>query len=236
MAIDGLKHLKVVWENVTELLESDPNMFTMLRRNSLGASDSSVVLGVNPFNTVEKLIEQKCSKELTADEIRVANLASVRKGSELEPIILKKFVEWSLMGAQKPTAMYTHESYPWLTVNFDGIVHPNIPVECKLVTKYAEKYWDTSKAMRDRYDSIPKPKNQDKSVEEKAADAGIPIYYYTQVQQQLLFADAPYAYLAAMFDNDWEMHYFMIWADAKVQLDIIVSGENIWNKIVKRRG
>ena len=71
---------------------------------------------------------------------------SVRKGADLEPIILQKFAEWSGFDIYKPDAMYRMKELPYITVDFDGLcVMSNdiyFPVEAKYVTAYAMKYWN----------------------------------------------------------------------------------------------
>ena len=87
--------LKVLIDNASDLAKHDPEYFAMIRRVGFGASDSSILLGVNPFpnGTIEKLIEQKKSKHLTPDELAIGQMVNVRKGVDLEPLILQKFRE-----------------------------------------------------------------------------------------------------------------------------------------------
>ena len=122
----------------------------MLRRNSIGASDSSIILGVNTFTDTAKLIEQKCTEGITEEELAIGEKENVRKGADLEPLILQKFEEWSGMETYKPDAMYQLKLFPQLTVNFDGVIcldNTYIPAEAKFVSTYANKYWDRSKAI-----------------------------------------------------------------------------------------
>jgi hypothetical protein len=46
-----------------------PNeQYALLRKNGLGGSDSSILLGVNPYTTISALIAEKCRTELTEEE------------------------------------------------------------------------------------------------------------------------------------------------------------------------
>ena len=46
-------------ENIDDVIAESNEEFAMLRRNGLGGSDSSSVLGVNPYTSRAQLIEQK---------------------------------------------------------------------------------------------------------------------------------------------------------------------------------
>ena len=60
-------HLEEVVPNASELAETDQHAFAMLRRVGLGASDSSIILGVNLYTKLDELIQQKRSTEVTED-------------------------------------------------------------------------------------------------------------------------------------------------------------------------
>ena len=64
--------------------------YALLRKDGLGTSDSSIVLGVNPYTTRSELIAQKCRDYLTEDEKAVGDKPAVIKGRELEPFIISK--------------------------------------------------------------------------------------------------------------------------------------------------
>lgn len=235
-----LGNLHVVMEDMARLAQDDQEAFAMARRAGFGASDSSILLGVNPFqdSTIDNLLQQKRSKFITADELKIGQMVNVRKGSDLEPIIMKKFQKKYNVPDdkfQKPTAMFRIGDTP-LTVNFDGILELlpiHVPVECKFVSTYGGKYYDLSKTCGE-----PLPMGGDLSflgaevnkeyIISRAKEAGIPVYYYTQIQQQLLALDAPFGYLAALFDKDWELSVFKIIADEKVQQKLMEVATNLW--------
>ena len=74
-----------------------------------------------------------------------------------------------------------------------------------------------------------------KSIEEKAAMYGIPPYYYTQLQQQIWGLNAPYGYLTVLFEQNWELHSFMVWRDQKTINQLIIEDCKTWNKIEAQR-
>ena len=211
-------NLNIVCDNAYELALHNKEEFIMLRKNSLGASDSSIILGVNPFTDTSKLIEQKCATSVTPE-----------------------FMEWSGLNPYKPNAMYQLKDYPQLTVNFDGIIcleNVYIPVEAKFVSMYAHKYWNTSKAIKMPHEGFPircAGRSIPAHVAESAELYGIPPYYYTQIQQQLLALRAPFGYLAALFDKGWELKVFKIFADPPTQQAIIDISSTVWETIAERK-
>ena len=151
--------LEIVVPNAYELAINDKEGFIKIRRNGFGASDSAIYLGVNKWTTVEQLIEQKLAEGITQEEIEVGEKEAVRKGADLEPLILDKFSKWSGFELTKPDAMYRMIEHPQLTINFDGVTQMGdqyIPVEAKYVSVYANKYWDRSKAIDEVYNGSPR--------------------------------------------------------------------------------
>lgn len=216
--------------------------FIMIRKNGLGGSDSSIVLGVNPFKTEQDLINDKAAKCPTAAELAIGEKVNVRKGSDLEPLILSKYSEWASEEVYKPDTMYRFLSPSCLTVNFDGVVVRGLvryPVEAKFVSMYAEKYWDKSKALASPA-SATMPKIVGGSLQnhimEAASAYGVPAYYYTQVQQEMLALDAPFGYIAALFDKEWEFKVFKIYRDNFVCNMLMSEGPRIWNEVERLKG
>ena len=58
-------------------------------------------------------------------------------------------------------------------------------------------------------------------IKRKALRIGIPAYYYTQVQQEIMGLNAPYGYLAVLFDDSWTFKLYLVKADNYVQNKII---------------
>ena len=241
--IADILNLEVVCDNAYELARTNQDAFIMLRRNGFGASDSSTLLGVNLWNTRDDLIKEKCLNCVTDEERAVGAKESVRKGADLEPIILQKFVEWSGFDVHKPDAMYRMKTAPYITVDFDGLcmMHNDVyfPVEAKYVTPYAMKYWDLSRSADSPWGGSPirfAGRTIAEHIEEVSKLYGIPGYYYTQVQHQLLITHAPFGFLGALFDKGWEFKAFKIFADEYVQDAILTSGADTWNIIKQRKG
>lgn len=240
--------LKILIENAAELAEDNNTAFAMARRMGLGASDSSVILGVNPFNKLDDLIVQKCSRQITADEEKVGNMVAVRKGKDLEPIILQKFITQFNVDPKmidKPSAMYQLTECPQLTVNFDALfqgTEQTIPIEIKYISMYGGKYYNFTKTTEFLTTSVlqaPQPSSASNDIAEyvkaMAEATGIPAYYYTQLQQQLLASGGSHGYLVALNDKTWDLNMFLVYRDERTIRTLITQSDSVWAEILNRR-
>ena len=243
--------------DVENIDQKSSEEFALARREGFGGSDSSILLGVNPFTTLRELILQKCRTELTEEEKEVGNLAAVRKGNDLEPLIIEKAAEIIGINVVKPPHMYKFKDFPYLKMNFDGVgevdkdtniqLPPSpdlgkyIPVEIKVATVKGEKHYNpfmavytevVSGKLNPTYRPIPADVSMsDMTIEAKAKYYGIPQYYYTQIQQEMMALNAPYGFLAVMFDTEWSVSVFFIWRDIGVQDRLKIEGFKAWQKI-----
>jgi hypothetical protein len=220
--------------------------FGLLRKGGLGSSDSGAVLAVSPFTTQAQLVEDKTRNYLTEEDKKIGTLPSVLKGNDVEPLIIKKSSMYKGYPDLKPSCQYRHTKYPWITFNFDGVLvqdHENgqyVPDEAKVLTIYGEKHYDLGKAYftetRGYGDIPPRIDQTNNTIETKAAMYGIPPYYYTQLQQQILALKSPYGYLTIMRDSKWEIHSWWVWRDDAVITQLIINGQKLWEEIERRRG
>lgn len=238
------KNLEIVFENATDASQHDKDLFCQMRRCGIGGSESGTLVGVNKYKDIETLIFEKCQTEVTDEERKVGQLPAVRKGADIEPIILNKFAEWSGYKVVKPEAMYRMKEHPQLTVNFDGVVQlPDydevyIPVEAKLVTQWGQKFWHTAHEIKEPWGGMEfkvAAKDITKHVTDLADAYGVPPYYFTQVQHQILALGAQYGYLVALFDKDWELHIFKIFRDERTISAIIEKSAEIYKIIQEKR-
>lgn len=231
-------------------IASYPNeQYAILRKHGLGTSDSSIICGVNPYTTQTELIKEKARDFLTPEEKAVGNKTAVKKGRDLEPIIIEKFAKIIGKNIMKPSDMYVHKDIPWLKFNFDGVIdkqmledgkYQYIPAEIKVVTKHGLKHYDPTKAwFRESLGFLTTPEDHSKennSIVTKASEYGIPPYYYTQLQQQIFGLNAPYGHLTVLFDDTWEIVSYMIWRDDACIKQILTNGWQIWEKVCKVAG
>lgn len=228
------------WSIYVPNIDTLPNEeYAIKRRNGLGGSDASVVLGVNPYKTRAELIQEKARDYLTEEEKAIGEKVPVRKGRDLEPLIIQKFEQAFGKKTFKPVDMYVCDKFPYLKMNFDGVTgEPNayVPAEIKVVTATGERHYNPSKAiyaeglgMRALPEDVSK---NNLSIQSKAAHYGIPPYYYTQLQQEIMACNAPYGYLSALYDKNWRMYTYFAWRDDAVINAIITEGYKVWQQVV----
>lgn len=205
--------------------------YALARKDYFGASDSSILCGVNLYKQMSALINEKNTKEITKEEIEVSEKPIVRKGFDLEPLILDYAEKELGVTVYKPKDMYRFINIDGLSVNYDGVTEIDsklIPVEAKLVSKFGEKYYNKSITVLDArdVDMSVEGDSLEQHITKKALKFGIPAYYYTQVQQEIAGLNAPYGYLTARFDDSWTQKTYLIKRD-----DYVING--IFNRCEK---
>lgn len=229
--------LKYCTEDQVDTTTMSPEEFAMMRRNGLGASDMSAVLGtMDKFRTRDDVLQNKLQLTWTEEEQAIGEKVNVRKGNDLEPLILQKAEDILNLTIIKPTVMYRHKEFPWLTVNFDGIAEMDnviIPIEAKFTSTYADKYWDYT--VKDHTWLAPTHGQALDYINALAKTYGVPPYYLVQVQVQLFALNAPFGYLLSLRDKDWTVYPFKIHKDQKIQDEILIEGHKLWTQIQKIR-
>lgn len=233
----------------------DPS-FATLRSESFGGSDSSKLLGVNPYDrgTLDELIIDKITKYHNPD---ISKKPIVRMGAELEDFILNRFVKATNWNIHKPNDMWWEEK-TMLAMNFDGIVStgsssvPYLPAEVKLVSEWGRVHYDFRKAVNvdkkgtelnkkvfpavvtldyieQHFDELQGDTTLAKYIIYVASLYGVPEYYYTQLQQEIYFTNAPYGFILAMDIKLWTLFGFRIRRDDYVisELQRIAKGAKI---------
>lgn len=211
-------------ENVDTLTKEE---FADIRHNWFGASDSSKLLNVNPFErgSREDLINDKINN--FHDE-SIGEKASVRCGSDLEPMILEKASKYLGANVYKPTTMYVNRETGQAT-NFDGVTVDGdkyVPVEAKYCSMWGGKHYKFENAFCETHyvegflaqpDVYFDENYSERIIEEytrtRAETCGIPVYYYTQLQQQIDFLNSDYGYLVVQNQKDWRFYIFKIKRD-----------------------
>ena len=226
-------YFEIVYPDIDKV---DETKYREIRQNWIGASDSSKLLNLNPFpkSTCDDLITEKVTGEYNEE---IGRKASVRMGKDIEEVILKKVQEFFGKDdyyVDKPKDMYG-DPESGLGINFDSIaVYSDFvafPIEIKAVTKYGRKYYDFSKSNHYQKDGEWQPTRETdiythipaNHYVELAKELGIPLYYYTQLQQQMMAVNASIGFLAAMDVDNWDLHLFKIpkneclWTDLKLR-------------------
>ena len=136
------------------------------RKNSIGASDASVVMGLSPWKSALQLWLEKTGAVEPED---LSDNGSVEWGNRLESLIIAKFAESHPELEVTPNTEQvseSHKHHPFITATVDAWVvaldASTYPIEIKTASAWKEKEWEQ----------------------------GVPIYYLAQVQHQMFVTGA----------------------------------------------
>jgi putative phage-type endonuclease len=184
-----------------------------LRKKGIGGSDVGAIMGINKYSSPLKVYKAKV-ENIVED---ISEKVAVRKGKDLESLIRAVYVTPKMKALGYTVRPLNHllinSNYPWLRANLDGIAindeNPSdylkhIVIEIKVVTQYAEDNW-----YGEDY-------------------CGVPASYYAQVQEYMLVTGARKAIICALFEKNWEMHYFEINRDEKFIIELINKSRHFY--------
>lgn len=244
--INKLKKNKweVYFEHIDKVSDEE---YARIRTETFGASDSSRLLNVNPFanGTLEDLIKEKVTG--VYDE-SIGLKPSVRMGKDIEHIILQKVQELFEREVYKPYNMYKDKN-SGLSVNFDGVMEEEdelVPIEAKAVTKYGRIHYDFLKTTYQQLNGEWQPKMQvnlkplldqtkfdniQEYIKALAKEYGIPVYYLTQVQQQMIALGSSKGYLVVMDVDTWNVNVFTVYRDNTIIKELSSLGSAYYIKL-----
>ena len=108
------------------------------RRNGIGGSDASAILGLNPYSSPLRVYLDKIGK----GEEQETNEA-MRQGTDLEQYVAERFVEATGKKVRRCNKILQHPEYPWMLANIDrDIVGENAGLECKTTSPYSKFKFD----------------------------------------------------------------------------------------------
>jgi len=184
---------------------TDRDSWLNARLDGIGASDSSAVLGISPWTSVDELWDLKTRKKKQRD---ISNNMAVKYGIDAEPLI-REFVKLDfpfLKVEYHGMDILKHDTYPFIMATLDGELTD---------TRFKKKRKGALEVKTGGYRS--------KADLEKWDNGQIPIYYFSQICQQLAVTGWDFALVAAKlirrpFNNDeidfslpesvWKYAYF----------------------------
>lgn len=187
-------------------MKNDRTQWLKNRNTGLGGSDSSVILGCNPWKSKLELYEEK----VTGTVIEKDNL-DLHWGKKLEPFIIEEYIEVTKRNVE--AGLSEHENirsveYPWMTANLDGVVIDDIKgrgiLECK--TKSAFIYWDKD----------------------------IPDYYFSQIQHYMVVTGFKYASFAVLDFGKKNLIIKDIERDEKFIKELIEKEKAFWDLVINK--
>ena len=118
--------------NIISTLEMSHDEWLKRRFESIGASESGSILGINPYKTAVDVYYEKVDRVTDFPD----NL-NMWLGRELEPIIKKKFEEETGYKVRNDHKIIVDKEHSFITTNLDGMVVGEIvPVEYKALSRW----------------------------------------------------------------------------------------------------
>ena len=125
----------VVVEDVRNLSREE---WLELRRDGVGGSDASAILGLNPYSSPLRTYLDKIG-EVDEPETNEA----MRQGVDLEQYVAERFTEQTGKKVKRLNKMLKHKDLPWMLANIDRqIVGENAGLECKTTSAYSKFKFD----------------------------------------------------------------------------------------------
>ena len=175
-----------------------------LRRNGIGGSDASVVMGKNPWRSIQQLWEDKTGKT----PVQENSNEYTYWGNVMEGIIRKEFMNRTGLKVRQKHFMMFHPRFPFMFADVDGIVTDERGEKCifeaKTVSQYREDEWK---------------------------DGKIPTEYMMQVQHYLAVCGMNKAYIAALIGGN-KFVFTTIYRDDSLIEELIVKEKEFWEECV----
>ena len=179
------------------ILTSTRTEWLQERENGIGASEAAVVMGVSPWTTAKQLWDRK--KGYAPEQ---AETPAMRRGTELEPLVLRLFSEAHPEYTVEPNAeLYAHSTHDFIRATPDAFLEgENGGVEAKTGRDFTE----------------------------------VPVYYFWQVQHQMLVMDWDFVWVALM-PNNGGFRSFLVQRDQE-SIDILVGRLTVfWESLKESR-
>ena len=173
-------------KHIAEVMETIP----LLRSKFLGGSDAPAVLGVSPWSSPLDIWRRKVDPDYRdePDEKRARMFA---RGHLLEPVVIAMLqIEAGITSVQR-NQRYTDAEHDFLSCELDGETSEGEIIEAKTVSHWNAREWGDSGGNE------------------------IPIYYAAQVQHQMMVAQRPLCYVAALIGVD-DFRWYPIERDDEV--------------------
>ena len=194
-----MKNIMVSTKNLTR------EQWLKLRRNGIGGSDASVVMGKNPWRSIQQLWEDKTGKT----PVQENSNEYTYWGNVMEGIIRKEFMNRTGLKVRQKHFMMFHPQFQFMFADVDGIVTDERGEKCifeaKTVSQYREEEW---------------------------RDGKIPVEYMMQVQHYLAVCGMQKAYIAALIGGN-HFIYHTILRDEGMITELVHAEKQFWDYNVK---
>ena len=108
------------------------------RRNGIGGSDASAILGLNPYCSPRMVYTDKIGKAKDEEPNE-----AMRQGTDLEGYVAERFTEETGLKVKRCNKILQNPAYPWMFANVDRlIVGHDWGLECKTTSPYSKFKFD----------------------------------------------------------------------------------------------
>lgn len=189
---------------------SDEKAWLDARTRGLGATDMSVVLGLNPWKSALQLFAEKVGAVEPAD---LSDVEAVTWGKVLEPIVGAQYSVRTGRRYSPAGELLRSLEHPWALCTLDGWTGPargegpgGWPLEIKTTSAFRAEEWAE----------------------------GPPEHYYVQIQHQMLVTGSKQVTIACLLGGQR-----LVWCDVErdeaMIRRIIYHGERFWQTVLNRQ-
>ena len=173
------------------------------RKNGIGGSDVSALLGISKWKSALELWLDKTGQ---AEDLEADNEA-MEWGRIMEPVIRSHFQMVTGKKVVEVKAIMQHTEYPFMLADIDGLTEDDqgnpAVLEIKTASEFKRSEWEED----------------------------IPTYYQTQIQHYLCVTGLAKAYVAVLIGGN-SFRLYEVDADLEVQNMLIAVEADFWNKVV----
>lgn len=175
------------------------------RKNYIGGSDMSVILGISKYKTAHQLyLEKKGLIENTQAESPVQYW-----GNQVEPILRNEFSRRNKVIVEEPSETFIHPLYPFMRANLDGYIREkNSPWEGKTSGQFMAQHWG-----------------------EEQSDE-IPIEYIVQIAHYCSVMSSNIGYISVLIGGN-DYREFVYKRDLELERKIVEAAHNFWHSLQK---
>lgn len=182
------------------------------RKKGIGASDIASVCNINPWQSAISVWYDKSTDEINIEGENIA----MELGLELEPFLARKFTKTykkyygeDIILLEMPYII-ADDRIDYFTCNLDRYFMEKkniIPVELKTTAEYHKSDWEGNK---------------------------MPLYYYYQVQWQIMITNAPYGFVGFLIGNR-KFDIKEVPRDDEVIKELAKRGKYFWLEFVVKK-
>lgn len=169
------------------------------RRDGLGASEASVIAGINPWSNLTELYAEKVHGITKPDN------AIMRVGRDLEGYVLSRFREATGLRTRR-IGMLASREHPWMLASLDGLTDDGGLIEAKTTTSDHRGEW----------------------VDDYGLDT-VPDHYLLQVQWQLKVSGRSHGWVACLFLDTREFIVRRVARDEDLINLLVALGHDFWH-------